>query len=94
MPIAGPESHPHYRKNDLQQRTPAGDPIHSMGRVDPMDALIATMREEFQRGLVRQAAQLKAARRRRILASIFTLLALAGIGGAAALLRGAIHLQR
>jgi hypothetical protein len=61
---------------------------------DPMDALIATMREEFKRSLVRQAAELKAARRRRILASILTLLALAGVGGAAALLRGTIHLQR
>lgn len=73
----------------MQQQASAGDPPEYPPE-DPMDALIEELREEFKRGLVRQAAQKEAVRHKRRVV-LTCLLGPGLILAAAALIGKAIH---
>jgi hypothetical protein len=83
MPIAEPESHSRTRESRSVEPSPAKDSVHE---------LVDTLREEFGRGLVREAAQMEAEGRRRTTIRIVILLAAAGAILAATIVRKAIHL--
>jgi hypothetical protein len=84
MPIAGPEPHPHRKKERTEEHNHVKDPIHD---------LVETLRDEFQRGHLLQKGLGEAAKRRRIVISIVSLLVLAGFILIAVVTRGAIHLR-
>ena len=60
---------------------------------DPMDFLIEDLRNEFKRGLVHQAAQRVAARRKRLMAVTIVIAPVGMIFAAALIGRAAIHLR-
>lgn len=84
MPIAGPEPHAHRKKDRPDETNHAKDPMHEM---------VENLRDEFKRGHLLQKGLGEAAKRRRIVILLVSLLVLAGFIIIAVVTRGAIHLR-
>jgi hypothetical protein len=65
MPIAGPESHPHYKQDRIDRHLPTKNPVDD-NPVDEVEELVGILRQEFAHALVREKSLKDAARRRRI----------------------------